>query len=41
MGAAELPDPSGSALVAIAVAWALAFPAIMMLAQSISPRRQT
>jgi hypothetical protein len=38
MGAAQLPDPSGPALLAIAVAWALAFPAIMMMAQAISPR---
>lgn len=38
MGAAELPDPSTPALLAIALAWALAFPAIMMLAQTIAPR---
>lgn len=40
MGAAQLPDPSGPALAAIALAWALAFPVIMLLSQTITPRRE-
>lgn len=36
MGAAEMP--SGGALFVIGLAWALAFPAIMMMAATISPR---
>lgn len=37
MGAAAMP--SGGALFVIGLAWALAFPAIMLLADTISPRR--
>jgi hypothetical protein len=36
MGAAEMP--SAGALVMIGLAWSLAFPAIMRLAEAISPR---
>ncbi|MCA3554069.1 DUF2878 domain-containing protein [Aestuariivirga sp.] len=36
MGAAEMPPPGSLALIGLA--WALAFPAIMGLAQAISPR---
>ena len=37
MGAAELPG-GASSLLAIAAAWALAFPTVMLLAAAISPR---
>lgn len=38
MGAAVLPDPTMS-LIAIGLIWMLAFPTIMLLAETLSPRR--
>lgn len=38
LGAATLPDPSFSALVAIGIGWALAMPAIFLLAETINGR---
>lgn len=38
MGAATLGDPSASSLFGISLAWALAFPALMLLADTLSPR---
>lgn len=39
MGAAVLGEPTATSLLGIALAWALAFPALMLLADTISPRR--
>jgi hypothetical protein len=39
MGAASFPGATGTALVAIALVWALAFPTIMLLAERIAPQK--
>lgn len=41
MGAATLGAPAASSLFGIALAWFLAFPALMLLADTISPRPRT
>ncbi|WP_421694338.1 DUF2878 domain-containing protein [Aestuariivirga sp.] len=39
MGAATLADPTAFALLGIGIAWLLAFPTLMLLAETISPGR--
>jgi len=41
MGAAVLADPRPATLLLIGLGWALAFPAIMLLAETLSPRPAT